>query len=788
MLNIKKLVILTIIIIVHLEYPSISYGVACLNCTKDTSLYIIPKKYYHKKTQLMSYKDQKTHPVVDDLYHVIDKIVAYPHLKQHSPSPAYNTLQVHLKNDAINIFHMFCNYQKNKKYCQTLPFIQLGLQNIFSEKIISLGGGSRYVHHDLCAIGYNTFYHFPISRSNYQSCLMNIGGEYWYRNTLFMINNFININNFLNLQKPMSYQKNIKYPNYGNQIHIQTKLPIFSEFTGKATLERLFYISSANANKKNYLDKKNDICKNYRLILGLDYYPIPILGFNISKIYNHNKNNNITYKILVNYKFNVSIAQQINNIEDDQNFVSPALKYFNSIVEPFIPPIIISDNSDIQESNLNLYNGDKNYQKNPVFQSFYNEIIGYPGEIKIIEVNNDALNEPIKWDEQTIKKLQILGGNIMYLKENIYIISMPPYTIQKDPLILSYFTANKKNRYQYKNQKHQILISVKNFEEKNETHVQMSHTNSQNKDSIKTNDDVFHENIDIVTNNHEASTSTSTFNKKNYHYQHEQYDISSNTEVFRDHDFNHSLSNHDFQNMQKTSFSLHDPLFVTTQSNNNDFLPLPPPPIILSSIEDMKYLSKSNKSIETMQEDLPSSSIVESSFFLPVPPPLPLSSINSENISGDNNESLIGGTRKKLLSTSSAATLTPERTQSTLDYYCSSTEDTLPVLSNTKQDNRKIPSLHDDNIIKNSEPNQNLLYLLSIQKKSKFSSMGTSEHINKLENTVIQHQKQKYLSDMEKIFSRLHLTQSSSSIDDYRTDNSNDSLFSSKSLDFNNQE
>ncbi|WP_331828200.1 inverse autotransporter beta domain-containing protein [Candidatus Blochmannia sp. SNP] len=77
--------------------------------------------------------------------------------------------------------------------------------------------------------------------------------------------------------------------------------------------------------------------------------------------------------------------------------------------------------------------------------------------------------------------------------------------------------------------------------------------------------------------------------------------------------------------------------------------------------------------------------------------------------------------------------------------------------------------------------NDALSQRLSIHKKSKFSLIGTTEHINKLENVISERKKTKLpSSDMAQIFFKLNLNQSSSSIsEDCDTDDSNDS-FNSK--------
>lgn len=757
-LNIQTFVIIMITIIQFIKSSPIFCEILQPNFKKYTNNNHIISHHLYQQQKKSDFNDN--HQIYQSKYlnnSNNNNIITYPYSKNWSSY--HNSPKICLQNDSINIFRMFYNYKDDNyhKYYKVLPFLQLGLQNILLEKIISLGGGTRYIINDLYAIGYNTFFHFPVSsKSMHQPNLMNIQGEYWHKNILFMFNNFININQFLDLKETSLPQKRIQYPKNGYQIHIQTKFPIFSELTGKITLERFSYIK----NNKNNL---NDTNKNHHLILGIDYYPIPILGFNINKIFTTNKNNNsINYKLLMNYQLNIPISQQINYI-NNKKFPS-IIKNLNTAVQLFIPVII----NDIQEDK----NDCNNDYKNNTLECCYKEITGHPGEIKIIEITEDEKNEPVQWDIQSLQKFKSFGGNIVLLKKHIYAIYMPYNLINKEnQLILSYTTNIMDCSHKY--QSKQILISVKNLSEKNILQTQLSYMNYDYNNIIETHHESYKEsNI----NQDNQQTQTLNFNE-NYSFHNNSQDhvspIPSSTRM--NHDIYHNAKkNHKTIQHPSPSGSLN------TNENDSDLLPsTAPSPIILSHFLSEEMILSDEEEIKR-KEEFTSSNIIKS--LPPTPPPFPLFLLKKDNKNDQDNQH---GTQSPSLSPLSSNALKLERrSKSALQNYQYNDEVSFTdIKENTNMASSYITS--DDQTHQAIKLlNQNLLHLLSTHKKSKFSSIGTIEHIKKLEDTRI-HRKKKYLSDMEQIFSKLHLTQSSSSIDDYRTtDNSNNSLYSSSSSNF----
>ncbi|URJ30016.1 inverse autotransporter beta domain-containing protein [Blochmannia endosymbiont of Camponotus sp.] len=155
---------------------------------------------------------------------------------------------------------------------------------------------------------------------------------------------------------------------------------------------------------------------------------------------------------------------------------------------------------------------------------------------------------------------------------------------------------------------------------------------------------------------------------------------------------------------------------------------------------------------------------IQNDFVFPAPPPPPIPVLFSE----------------KQPTTAAMASSTPNTT------LLSSSSYSIPL---NKEDqtyfsrNDEYHITHDNTFPEYSDiefnANNDLSQRLSIHKKSKFSSIGTTEHITKLENVISERKKTNFPnSDMAKIFFKLNLNQSSSSIseDGDTTDDSNDSF------------
>ncbi|WHL24752.1 MAG: inverse autotransporter beta domain-containing protein [Candidatus Blochmannia vicinus] len=618
---------------------------------------------YQQKMKLYAYDDHK-HNTLNIYPYTIGKPNVRSHYNYISPFSSTYGSKIQLQNDSINVFHSF--RVQNNIYQENLSFMQLGIHNLLSKQILNFGGGKRHLYNNKHAIGCNTLYHCPISNQSNQPCSINFGVEYWLHNTLFMLSNYYNLDNIFTSKKSLQ-QYDIKNPNSGYQMHIQIKFPYFLAFTGKIKLERLLYDKKY---EKIFNTKNND----YYLSLDLNYKPIPILGFNINNIFINKKYCNTACQILIDYQFGTPISEQIQYTNKNNNM--SLLKYLDTIIQPFIPTVV-------QYNNCIFLNNHNN--KKPL--SCTQQITGYPGEIKIIETNDN--ND--KYEQWNFNLLQNQGGNIIPITSNTYALYLPNHPItREDDIFISYITNTTKNNDQQQ-KKQNIHILVKNFYQNKLSSAQQNHISS----AITTNND---SGINVTENSIKYSP---TIHKNDHHN-------------FKD---------------------------------NNISIPYP---IINDDIATEK-----TQNIDKVKDD----------FVFPAPPPPPIPVLFSEK-----------------QPTTTMASSTPN------DTLLSSPSCSIPF----NKKHQTYSSSHDEYQITHDNyfpeypniefnANDDLSQRLSIHKKSKFSLIGTTEHINKLENVISERKKNKLpSSDMEQIFLKLNLNQSSSSIsEDCDTDDSNDS-FNSK--------
>ncbi|WP_236840093.1 inverse autotransporter beta domain-containing protein [Blochmannia endosymbiont of Camponotus nipponensis] len=583
-----------------------------------------------------------------------------------SPFSSIYRSKIQLQNNSINMFHSFhtqCStHQKN------ISFMQLGIHDFLSEPIFNFGGGKRHLTNDKYAIGYNTFYHCPLSSHSSQPYSINVGVEYWLYNTLFMLNNYYNLNSVFNFETSSSKKCSIHCPKSGYQIHMHTKFPYFPEFTGKIKLEQFVY---SKKYKKIFNKKNNDYC----ISLALNYQPFPILGCNINNIFVNNKYFNTVCQVLINYQFGVPIAEQINYTNKRNKSI---LSDIDTMVQsPFIPTVTPC-------RDCILFNKHNNYTKS--LQNIQ-KITGYPGEIKIIKID-DSDNESIQWNFQL---LQNQGGNIIAITNDTYALYLPDHPItQEDKIFISYITNS--NKTPQKQRKQDIPILVKDFSQKQSLNTQKQTSSSV----INFNND---SEINVVK---DTVTHTSMYNDDH----HQTKNNMSLSNITTEH-ITHDTTKEHAQN-------------VTTENDCILSIPIPPPiPLLFSEKESSFIIASSTLNDDTL--------------------PLSSSSAFHEDHDADSEE------------------------------------------------NRNKKEIH-DNLVEHSKvilnKNEDLSYRLSAHKQTKFSLIGTTEHINKLENTIAERKKNKYFGDMEKIFIKLNIAQSASSMhEDCITDNSSsddDSFTSNK--------
>ncbi|UOY04225.1 inverse autotransporter beta domain-containing protein [Candidatus Blochmanniella pennsylvanica] len=615
-------------------------------------------------------KEMKLH-THDHIHHTLN---FYPYTTNKLRVHAYNyrppfsstyKSKMQLQNDSIDMFHSF--YTQRNKHKKNLSFMQLGIHNLLSEQIFNFGGGKRHLTNDKYAIGYNTFYHCPISKQSSQPYSINVGVEYWLHNTLFMLNNYYNLDNIFNPET--SLQKcNIHYPRSGHQLYIQTKFPRFFEFTGKIKLEQFIY----EKKYKKIFNKKNS---DYYLSLDLNYQPIPMLGFSINNIFVNKQYNSTICRVLIAYQFGTPIIEQIHYTNNENKSI---LNNLDTIIQPFIPTIIPHHDY----ISINDHNHLPSLQRTQ-------KITGYPGEIKIIKIN-DNNDKYVRWD---LESLENHGGNIVAITNNTYALYFPNYPIiQENNIVVAYITNNTTQSHQ-EQKKQNIHIVVKDFVQK-----KLLNTNTQKKYAS------------IVNMNNDSGINV-TENTAEHTLIHHDYDQRSSIKSN-----NTSISNIFFAQQ-----SQHDVCNTTTTEN------------------DQNTITEDNRI-----------------FLAPPPPPIPFPFLEKDS-SGFIASSTLNDT--SLLNQS--VSHEDQQTHS--------------------EKNADSEGMH-DSFFKSSkiEFNQSddLSYRLFAHRKSKFASVGTTEHINKLENTIRERKKTKHLSDMEQIFVKLNLAQSSSSIseEDCATDDSSDSF------------
>lgn len=331
-------------------------------------------------------------------------------------------LKIQFQNDSITLLRMLHEDLKNMIYHDnnTVFFMQMGIQNLLSNKIITFGGGKRYAPNNKCIIGYNTILHIPYDYPVIQPYSMNIGLEYWYDNLIFKINSYYNLNKIL-YPKKSSYTNFFQYPEIGYQICAQMKLPYLAEYTAQIKWEKFFHKNSTE-NCFQQLDKDKP-----NLSLGIGYQLISILNINVNSIFTYNRYINTLLAITLNYQFNIPIMQQIQKHNHNIKKASTT-NNFSSILEVFTP--IISNTV--------------NYNNIQLLESI-SEISGFPGEIKIIRINNNSTLH--------MKSFKKNGGKILPLKNNIHLVRLPKYTD---------YTKNKASPLSHDNQ-----VSLHNIE--NET-------------------------------------------------------------------------------------------------------------------------------------------------------------------------------------------------------------------------------------------------------------------------------------------------------------------------------
>lgn len=549
----------------------------------------------------------------------------------------YNNFRIRFQNDTINLLHTFYNkYPRNFTYDQILYFSQFSIQRFLSNNTVTLGLGTRYLCNNQRIVGYNAMFHIPISSHIQQPYSINIGGEYWYKNCIFSLNGYYNLDKIINFYK-LLHDTRVLYPQMGYQMKFQLKLPYISECQSQVKWEQFYH----NKQDENLLHNSNKA--QCALSMGMQYQPIPILELNIDNIFIHKKYVNTVFKIALNYQFNIPISQQLHHKKYNNTQLS-ASKNLNIVMESFSPKFY-------------------NIITNHLIMNY--KLIGFPGEIKFVTIND---NEELL--QYNMKLSDNYKAKIVNTKNNTYAVYFPK--------LLNYQNAQISSRNDTKENMNELLkkdtpILTKKFVIKDNNVNKQIYNSSVFTDNsgepciIELNAELAYQNQDDQNINNELNSLNSPDNASS------------------------SLNN---------TFCNNDNTIIVNDNNSNDqdsFLNFPPPP-----------------------------------------PEMPTCVYNQASFAHENQPSCSKSNYSSNLNVASNSLV------------CDSPKNNITeTKSNT-------------NIIYNK--NNDLHHQLSIQKHAKFSSIGTEEYIERLERAILERKKNNQMTDMEKMFNKLHLTLSQSSI------------------------
>lgn len=650
----KKRILIILQFILHIFV--VSKNNLCYTSINDnTSLFkfnIIDQNYFlcsqtNKNVQHLKVNNNQNKPLNQDYYQIYLKPETYNEFN----STVHSTLKMQLQNDSISFLNMFSQkYHDNLINNQVSYFFQVGAQHLLSNKTIILGLGTKQILNNKHVIGYNTLFHVPVFSPIQQPYSLNVGGEFWYKNLIFLLNSYYNLDTVINFKKPLCDDPLI-YPQFGYQAQLKIKLPYILDCQGQMKWEQ-FSFSKRQENSQIYLNKFN---KNQcLLILGMQYQPMPILAFNIDNIFMHKKYINTAFKIALNYQFNTPINQQIFQKHYHKKMLS--LKDLNVIIEPFIP------NSDFGAFIKRLIISTKTVPK----------IIGYPGEVQYIQTNDDCCYITSSLDIDP-NSTQFHDNRVIYIKDNTYAVCL-----SKTPMCNSKESQNKSidfdcnnDNINKTNEMYNIPIVIKNYKMKN---IDTQKINSSS----------------IVNVYHQEDSSCSIVEQNNL-----------------------PLYQENTPNIDNINNSTNNTISINTNTNNTDHnsnnhdqcLNIPPIP---PKLPDFKY-DCNNQSLSSKKEEV------------------------SDTLTNNN------------IASSSTAIISQCETK----------------------------NIHDSSTIKNND----LFYQLSMQKNAKFSSIGTQEYIDKLERSITERKKDKRITDMEKMFNKLHMAESHSSLaESIETNDSSDNF------------
>lgn len=186
---------------------------------------------------------------------------------------------------------------------QRLLFSQLGIRCCDQRNIANLGIGQRYFYKNWL-LGYNVFYDIQASSNHHQR--LGIGGELRNNFLYLAINSHYGLTDWQSSFEKIDYEENVAH---GYDILAQGWLPIYPQLSGKMKFEQFFTKKFTPSRTKKHI---KDL---FKLTLGVDYQPVPLLTFGIDHSFNYAGHGDTKLGVYINYQPGISLSKLISSAE-----------------------------------------------------------------------------------------------------------------------------------------------------------------------------------------------------------------------------------------------------------------------------------------------------------------------------------------------------------------------------------------------------------------------------------------------------------------------------------------
>lgn len=305
---------------------------------------------------------------------------------------------------------------------QRLLFSQLGIRRCDQRNIANLGIGQRYLYKNWL-LGYNVFYDIQASSNHHQR--LGIGGELRHNFLFIAINSHYGLTDWQSSNK-IDYEENVAH---GYDILAQGWLPIYPQLSGKIKFEQFFTKKFTPSRTKQYI---KDL---FKLTLGVDYKPVPLLTLGIDHSFNYAYagHGDTKFGVYINYQQGIPLSK----------LISPAeVKIINQPAENRYR--LVERNNDIvlryrQRARINIRFTNIIGDHNDLTKVIDSTLQGSSYCLHILQCDNEALQ---MFEDQVIKlatKNRItnflscnpqLNNCIMFFTKNIY--NNPSNLLNKD--------------------------------------------------------------------------------------------------------------------------------------------------------------------------------------------------------------------------------------------------------------------------------------------------------------------------------------------------------------------